>query len=595
MCGIVGSCYPDGRVPRRSEIEKMLQTINHRGPDDKGFYFDDNIFLGHRRLSIIDLDTGNQPMQYGDGNLTIVYNGEIYNFNDLKSQLIKKNYKFKTQSDTEVILAAYCEWGEDCVKKFNGEWSFAIWNKSNQSLFLSRDRYGIKPLYYSIFQQTFFFSSEIKTFSSIKNFDIDYEVLNETFVFGPKPGGKCFLKGVCELEPGYNLFITRGGNVSKRKYYSLYETLQFQDRQPDLGKIKELIIDSICKRLISDVPVGTLNSGGLDSSLISSIASKEFTRQLHTFNAAPEYYKSKKQRGDESEYAHIISDYIDSNHQVIRYNPEDVLSSVPEYSYYNDGLLFHSNTIPMGMMFDIIKNKFGIKVILSGEGADEVFRGYSVNKFASIFNNLPFPSLAEKFLSYKYGDLFQSINSEIELDIFARLAISKNAPINISRSQMLLNEQVNISEDRLNLLKRMETLPPVNRMIYYEQKCYLSGLLRRADSCSMRWGVETRVPFLDHRLVGELNRISFQSKSGMFESNIKKLLKLIAKDYLPNEIINRKKYGFSTSINDVPTNKLPKYLDNSKFTHSDHKLSGTEVFFLKNYISILESFGKRVT
>lgn len=595
MCGILGSLRFKNHSTRLLSLEELSESINHRGPDQVGFFKESNIELGHRRLSIIDLDSGNQPMKYDNDNFIIVYNGEIYNFIELKSQLIRKNHQFKTLSDTEIILAAYSEWGEDCVKKFNGEWSFAVWDKSKQSLFLSRDRYGIKPLYFSVVDGMFFFSSEIKTFSLIKKYDIDYKVLDELFVFGPKHGGQCFLKGVHELEPGYNLTVSIDGAISKSKYYSLHDTLIVQETECDIEEIKELLIDSICKRLVSDVPLGTLNSGGLDSSLISSIASSKLTEKLHTFNAAPEKYKSIEQRGDESKYAHLISDYINSNHQVVRYNPDDVFSGIAEYSYYNDGILFHSNTIPMGMMFDRIKNNFGIKVILSGEGADEVFRGYSVNKLANIFKNIPLPSLIEKVLSYRFGDQFQIINSEIELDIFSRLAISKNAPMNISRSQKLLNKKVKMSEDRLNLLKRMKTLPPANRLIYYEQKCYLSGLLRRADSCSMRWGVETRVPFLDHRLVGKLNRLSFQNKSGILEKSVKKILKLIASNYLPSEIINRKKYGFSTSINEVNSNKLLRYLDGTKFSDNNFKLSSAEIFFLKNYISVVKSFGQQIS
>ena len=311
MCGIVGCFDTKGGKFPLSRLKELTDTISHRGPDSEGHFVDEGIALGHRRLTIIDLKTGDQPMYYRGQNSVVVFNGEIYNYLELKADLIKKNYSFKTESDTEVILAAYEEWGPTCVERFNGEWAFALWDSKENLLFISRDRYGIKPLYYSLYKDKFYFSSEIKTFKSLFQIDIDYQNLGETLVFGPKCGGRTFIKGVEELHPGNNLLIGKNKKLINYEYYSLEDTLLSIGNEPDIAEIERILIDSVKKRMIADVPLGTLNSGGIDSTLIMYLGlSKKYDLSHHTIYISRDYKSNVKEITDNSKISDDPSFYL---------------------------------------------------------------------------------------------------------------------------------------------------------------------------------------------------------------------------------------------------------------------------------------------
>lgn len=592
MCGIAGILnFDDSNLINENTLRKITHSIAHRGPDEEGFFIEKNIGLGHRRLSIIDLSTGNQPMYTNDKNVIIVFNGEIYNYQELRKELKVFGYSFRTESDTEVILNSYLHWGLEFQTKLNGEWAFGIYDKAKKLLLLSRDRYGIKPLYYFINEESIVFSSEIKSFKYVCNMNINIAQLWDIMVFGPKPGGETFVKDIHELHPGDYLLVS-DSICKKESYYDLKSTLMRNNQSYDLELIESLLVDSVEKRLMSDVSIGTINSGGLDSSLISTISNAKLKSTLHTFSVAPTKLNGKVLHGDESGFAEFLAEEIGSEHSTIRYSWKNLLSEVKDCLYYNDSPLFHSNSIPMSFMFNKIKNKYGVTVILGGEGADEVFRGYSVNKLTAYYY------LAKKFyLDKSFINLMENRKRKIKMvsDYFpsvsfpGQLSIAQNMQLDPKSVNKFLSYQGSPSEDRLNIISQMVELGEENQMIFYDQSCYLTGLLQRVDRMAMRWGVEARVPFLDHRIVNYLNGIKPSSKYGIFEQDLKKILKKISRGYIAKKIIERKKYGFASPLFEFKSDLVeqigalnPKYLKNLP-----SEASAQDIFIYYNYLLLL--------
>jgi asparagine synthase (glutamine-hydrolysing) len=590
MCGITGIFNFDKQKPVDLPLlEYLSSSIKHRGPDANGKFVKDNIGLAHRRLSIIDLTNGSQPMNDIQNQINIVFNGEIYNYKDLRDELEKLGYKFRTESDTEVIIYSFKHWGVNCFGRLNGEWAIAIWDEKTKKLTVCRDRYGIKPLYFSYDENQFLFSSEIKSFYELPTISVDKYMMWDQLVFGPIDGGKTFLKNVEVLMPGHYLEIDVKG-VNQGEYYRLEDSLRESSFTPDYDEIDYLLADSVERRLMSDVKLATINSGGLDSSLISSIAKQKLSGKLYTFSTAPEMENGLKLHGDESEYADFLGEFIGSNHNTIRYSRDSFIDEIEAAVYFNDSLLYHSNSIPLSRMFNSIKNDFGVTVALGGEGADEVFRGYSVNVFSGLARKSRIYYLDKAFsqlLKYKYPKI--SLVAELipDISIFASLSVAQNMFLNPNVADKLLGIKGHISEDRLLLIERMKQLPLENQTIYYEQKCYLYGLLQRADRMAMRWGLETRVPFLDHRLVNKLNGIHPIKKSGLTDRNLKKILKSIGKKYVPESIVSRKKFGFASPLAAYSNNILTQ-IDKSIIEDIPHnKLSPQDVFIIYNYQNLI--------
>ena len=329
MCGIAGYINLNSKhIIDKELINSLKDTIKHRGPDADEVYLFENIALAHTRLSIIDLETGSQPMYSYNKQCVLVFNGEIYNHIELRSELETCGHKFLTSSDTEVILNSYLEWGVNCFNRFNGEWAFALWDTKKKTLLLSRDRYGIKPLYYKLNKdESLTFSSEIKSFKVVGDFEIDKKILWDLLVFGPKPGGKTHIKGINELHPGNYIIISKD-KIKIDEYYKLENSLEKSDRIADIELIQEILKDSIKKRLMADVKVGTINSGGLDSSLVSKIANDYLDKDLFTFSVAPKMNGKEVLSGDESNFARILSDQIKSKHSTIRYSLNSFISQI---------------------------------------------------------------------------------------------------------------------------------------------------------------------------------------------------------------------------------------------------------------------------
>lgn len=595
MCGISGYINFNEKHPIDASITELLKnSIKHRGPDDNGVFISNNVGLVHTRLSIIDLKTGEQPMNSYNDQCTIVFNGEIYNFLDLRQELIQCGHEFKTMSDTEVILNSYLEWGVDCFNKFNGEWAIALWDQKQKSLLLSRDRYGIKPFYYKKTNESLIFSSELKSFNALGDVEIDKEELWDLLVYGPKPGGKTFVKGVNELLPGHFISVKKDA-VTVEEYYSLEDTLKSTKVSPNFDYLEELMIDSVKVRLMSDVSLGTINSGGLDSSLVSKIAKDHLPDDLFTFSVAPNRVNNVVLPGDESKYAQLLADQIKSTHKTIRYSQDLFFEELKKCLFFNDGPLFHSNSIPLSHMFKVIRKENDIRVLLGGEGADEVFRGYSFNRIANIysrFRSFGLGFLFKKLMRSKYPRLKKISRSFSHLSFYAQLAMDRSMFMDPEDANKLLGIQGSMSDDRLLILEKMQKLPAENQLIYYEQKCYLTGLLQRVDRMSMRWGVEARVPFLDHRLVNYINSISPKYKSGFTEKKVKKMLKKIAASHIEPTIINRKKYGFSSPLDKYKQEMGAKMQTNFKeeMTLDLKGLSSQDTFLVYNYLLMKQQY-----
>lgn len=588
MCGITGIYnYHKNNEVNTQLLKEVTQLIAHRGPDEDGYFTKDNIGLGHKRLSIIDVADGKQPMFSHDNNYIITYNGEIYNYLEVREELIQHGFHFSTNSDTEVILNSYIHWGKDCLLKFNGMWSFAIWNGANQELFVARDRLGIKPLYYINNKDLFAFASEIKAFKPLMNFEINNIELWDMLVFGPKYGGKTHIKNVIELSPGSCMIVNENG-LRIDRYFKIEETFDNVVENVDYENLEFLIEDSIKKRLLSEVPLGTLNSGGLDSSLISFYASNHFPDTLKTFSIAPFSKNGQILDGDESMFAEKIAKSINSNHLTIRYSDNDFFDLLDSSIYFNDGLLFHSNSIPMSIMFEKIKNQHHTTVLLGGEGADEIFRGYTINQLYLFYKLSKKSFLTEKlfrnYLKKKYPKLASS-KVLSKYPFVLKLILLNKSQFTESIASTLLDFEGNLSEDRLRLLEISGRLSESNQMILYDQTCYLSGLLQRVDRMSMRWGIEVRVPFLDHRIVECLNQIPLSAKVGFKEKSVKKLLKRVAKNKIPNEIVFRQKYGFSSPLN-VYKPQFVSILNNEAPREIYNNMSDQEIFLFYNLLKM---------
>lgn len=585
MCGIAGIYnYNIYNNVDQDSIRQLTKRIEHRGPDSTGYFINGNIALGHARLAIIDIENGVQPFYNEDKSLILVYNGEIYNYLELKSELVKLGCKFITDSDTEVVLKAYAIWGAKCLNKFNGMWSFAIWDERKRELFLSRDRMGIKPLYFIRNNDSFSFCSEIKGLLPETNMEIDRLELWDSLVMGPKHGGRTIYKNIIELYPGSYARITEN-RVSFNEYFKLEDTLGLERTKFSIETVENLLLDSIRIRLVSDVRLGTLNSGGLDSSLISSIASKISPNEIHTFSISPNLINNISQPGDESEFANLLSKYLNTSHNTIRYSQFELIDDLKESTFYNDSFLYHSNSVALGFLFRAIKNEYDTTVVLGGEGADEIFRGYSNNRVLNLYRVIKNIPVIEGYVRNKYFNKRRDLNWMVaDQPYIVGESIKRNTFLNSDIVAKLISVKPEITEDRHWLFEKMSSLPHYDQSIFYEQKTYLVGLLQRVDRMSMRMGVEARVPFLDYRLVNYMNSFHFSVKSGITHKSVKKILKKISYKYLPHEIIERRKQGFATPTRKYKDVFLKKISDDFNINDKQlEDLSPDSIYLLYNF------------
>jgi len=552
MCGIFGIIYTNNkRTVDRQLVIAATNLMQHRGPDDCGFYVVGNIGLGHRRLSIIDLESGHQPMANESDDIVLVYNGEIYNHHELREQLVKFGHIFKTNCDTEVIIHAYEQWGVESASKFNGMFAFGLWDKKAHNLWIVRDRLGIKPLYYFANADVFIFSSEIKPLlkTGLIHAELNEEVLDAYFTLGYVPGPQTIFKHIQKLKPGHFLTL-RSGQLQEKEYWDFASietsSLNFHDAQTQLN---DLLQDSINKRLMSDVPLGAFLSGGIDSSTVVALMSHFSEEPVNTFTVTYERHFGI----NEDHYAQMVAERFQTNHHLFQLTPDNFFSSIRTLLDFAEEPIVDPAAIALYHIARLARKQ--AIVILSGEGGDEIFAGYylyylmqwieNIRKLLphSILQMFPYFSKLTPGLKFqKYADwlalpienryqgisnhLTASIKKEFYTDDFYK-----------SRGSYL--EQIFSS-----YFARLDpNADSIKKMLYIDTKTWLvDDLLLKADKMTMAASVELRVPFLDYRIV-EFSA-SLKSNYKIVQKEGKYILKNLMKDRLPHQIISRRKMGF---------------------------------------------------
>ncbi len=586
MCGICGIVnYKKDADTTKQLLFKMRDIMQHRGPDGSGFYMDRQVALGHRRLSIIDLSGGSQPMTNEDSSVWIIYNGEIYNFQELRDDLISKGHQFKTRSDTEVLLHLYEEYQEGLVKHLNGMFAFAVWDKKSRKLLIVRDRLGVKPIYYMLDRETFIFASEIK--SILKYLpevpSINEPILAEYFSFRFPSGENTFFSGIKNLLPGHYLWW-ENGNIKINKYWDVEYESNDEEKSDAyyIDALDELLADAISLRLISDVPLGTFNSGGVDSSLISSYVAKMTDFGLNTFSVG---FDNKDY--DERKYAHIVAKQYHTSHHDLVIDMQEYMNLLPKIIWHHDEPLNHAHSIQIFKISQLAKEY--VTVVLTGEGSDELFAGYPR------YNLLAFSRLGSLMSIKLLVEAIAKILGNRKLRILSRFINYDKDESLVRNSEFVPLEYVsplfNNGYFKKTLDRRYEILNSVsnscsklNRLLYLEQKTYLVSLLNRQDKMSMAASIESRVPFLDYRLVEFSFKVPERLKMSHLENKI--IIKLLALKYLPRQIVFRKKSGFGVPISEWlrDAQGLRVYLDLVR-----EKDSITQTYFNPKLLSVIIS------
>ena len=583
MCGINGIYNHKSLKDVENKVKLMNSLTKHRGPDYSNIYLDSSVCIGHNRLSIIDLDSkSNQPFISADENLVLSYNGEIYNFLELKEEL-SKSYDFKTKSDTEVIIAAYSLWGIEMVYKFNGMFSFALWDKSKEELFLCRDRFGIKPLYYIEVNQSIIFSSSIKALKSFSHEElkIKEDDLLDFLQYGTVHQPNTILDKVKSVPRGS--FLMAGNQETKIfEYWNLFESNNSNKITSEpLKTVNKLLLESVEKRLISDVPYGIFLSGGIDSSILVAAASKVSTQKVNTFSIV-----FKEKGFDERKFSRQIASKYKTNHLELELNPEEILQQIEEPFKFMD----HPSVDGINTFFisKQVHNQ-GFKMALSGAGSDELFAGYPVFKEVFELENKKWLYSFPPQLRNIFGKLLQLRNKSLKSHkiaeilnlkllelpyfypifrkIFANNTIYKLCDIkNISTENYPFNWAFN-NLDTNNIGANYSLISKISAL---EIETYLQNvLLRDADQMGMANSLEIRVPFLDHNLVEYVLSLPNELKYPIYP---KKLLIDSTKGWIPDEIIHRKKMGFVLPWEKWMRNELSSFCEESLLNLEDFSI-----------------------
>lgn len=541
MCGIAG--FSDRNKAKNEIIKSMTDNLLHRGPDDYGFYIDDKIALGHRRLSIIDLKTGKQPIE--DDNFVIVFNGEIYNYLELKEEL-KGKYKFKTKSDTEVLLKGFEEWGIDVTKKLRGMFAFAIWDKKKHDLYLARDQWGIKPLYYYKNEKTFMFGSEIKAFLAHPDFKKEFngDILASYLCFNSVATDESFFKGVFKLKPGHYLKYSKG-NIEINRFYKLEFDETKQDEEELVKKIQDVMVDSVEHHKIADVEVGSFLSSGVDSSYVVSLL-----KPNKTFTAS---FESKYSKYDEIKYAKDLSDKLGIENKSYVITKEEYLEEFPKIMYYMDEPLADPSAI--ALYFVSKEASKYVKVVTSGEGADELFCGYGDYREEfdhAWYNKIPYfirHGISMLFSHYKFQEI-PGINflyrKGQKLENYF-IGVGKVFTDQEAKKIVKLPNQISTKEiTRPYYEEYKDESDTVKRQVIDFYFWLVNDFLTAVDRNTMIFSLEARTPFLDKEVFKVASSIPFNMKVN--KETTKVALRKAAKDVIPNSSYKKPKLGFPVPL-----------------------------------------------
>ncbi len=543
MCGFVG--YINKEKDKKDNIKKMADLIAHRGPDSEGYYTDENIALGFRRLSIIDLEGGSQPIYNKDNTKVIVFNGEIYNYQILREELKEKGYEFVTNTDTEVILHGYEEYSEKILDKLRGMFAFVIYDIKSKEIFAARDFYGIKPFYYAKMNNTFMFGSEIKSFLRHPDFkkELNLKMLEYYLTFQYSAGAETFFKNVYKLMPGHYLKY-KDGNLEIKKYYELkLEADENKTYEEWKKEIDEALQDTIQAHKISDVEVGSFLSSGVDSSFIaaSSKVDKTFTVG---FDNGKKY--------NEISYAKELSEEIKTQNINRIISKEDYFKSLKNIAYYMDEPLADPSAIALYFVANVASQN--VKVSLSGEGADEIFGGYNIYNEPFVwpwYYKIPYPvrfvigKLAGIFPSHRGLNFLVRRGKKLEDRYVGNAFIFDNKEIN--KLLAFKRETTSFKDLTQEYYDKVKDKDDVTKMQYIDFNFWLIGdILLKADKMSMANSLEVRVPFLDRPLIDKACKIPTKYKVDKYKT--KKLFRDIAHETLPQKVSDKKKLGFPVPI-----------------------------------------------
>jgi len=578
MCGIAGFKTDRDFNPLRESLPEATSSLSHRGPNDSGLFFDEThgVGLGHRRLSVIDLSkAGRQPMASEDGRVRIVYNGEVYNFREIRKTLKGLGYTFRTHTDTEVVLTAYRQWGIDCLKRFTGMFSLGLWDETEGCLFLARDRMGIKPLFYYHESETLFFASELKALMGLPMFprDLDYDAIPLFLHYQYIPAPRTVFKNTFKLLPGHFARFRKGSLVVK-PYWTLPDpkgsaSMPFQREEDALEELDRLLTNSVSDRLISDVPLGGLLSGGIDSSIVAALMQKVSNAPVKTFSIG-----FNEPGFNEAPWAAKVAEHLKTDHTAFYVTPRDALSVIPQLPEIYDEPFADSSAVPTFLVSKLARSR--VTVALSGDGGDEQFAGYvrywSTRTMAGAFQRFPewfrnFMGCAleripvswiercympwRKFLPQRlnvanFPDKWKKL---VELSQGGDIQSLYRMTIQLWPKEMLpaLLQRELVTSQFEEAFRETEGWPVLSRLMRTDQKTYLpDAMLTKVDRASMAVSLEVRVPLLDHRVVEFTSflpdHLKYQKGEGKY------LLRRLLSRYVPQTLFERPKMGFGVPI-----------------------------------------------
>ncbi|MBL3591368.1 MAG: asparagine synthase (glutamine-hydrolyzing) [gamma proteobacterium endosymbiont of Lamellibrachia anaximandri] len=568
MCGIAGIAgnWANGEGGL-GPVRRMISQITHRGPDDEGYFSDFGICLGHARLSIIDLDSGHQPIANEDKSIHVVFNGEIFNYIELRSDLIKSGHHFSTHSDTEVIVHLYEDYGDDFVRLLNGQFSIALWDANKQKLLLVRDRVGIVPLFYTRFNNSLIFASEIKAIIPVLNSSpsINVHALDQIMTFWNSVGQETIFEGIYELEPG-NMMVFQGGDMTIFQYWEWeFSDAHYGESDHNLaGQLEDLLDDATRIRLRADVPVGAYLSGGLDSSVLTALVHRYKKDNLRTFSIG---FDDKS--FDESDYQKEMIEHLGSDHSHLSCTYRDISDSFLQSLWNIEAPILRTAPVPMGLLSGMVREQ-GYKVVLTGEGADEVFGGYDIfkeTKIRQFWAKNPDSSFRAALLKklYPYLNISQP-QALVYLKSFFGAGLDDPSSLFFShiprwlttaKTKAFFSEDINaqLSKSAVDSMSErfapaMSNMDAFQKAQFIESRMLMPGYLlsSQGDRMLMKNSVEGRFPFLDHRVIEFANGMHPTKKMKVL--NEKYLLKFAMRKHVPEKIINRFKQPYRAP--DIP-------------------------------------------
>ena len=610
MCGIVGLINKNKQPVNVSLLSQMAAAIHHRGPDDEGHFIDNNVGFYHKRLSIIDLKTGHQPMTFK--NHTIVFNGEIYNYKELKIELQSKGHKFQTTSDTEVILKMYEEYGENCVNQLNGMFAFIIYDKNENKLFVARDHFGIKPLYFHNDESYLIFGSEIKAILQHPNIDAipNYNAVNQYLTFQYVIGNETLFKNIYKLLPGHQMSINLNSmDIKISKYWEpSFRVDNHHTEEYFIHELKHLLNDTINIQLRSDVPVGSYLSGGMDSSIVTILASKLLNGNFKSFTGA----FREGQEFDETRYAREVAESSSSELFEIYPTEDEFINLLPKLIYHLDEPAAGPGLFPQYMVSKLAAQN--VKVVLGGQGGDEIFGGYAryvvayleqaikgaiyesneegehIVSLNTILPNLPhlhnyMPMLKEFMKTNAFGEMDER---------YFRLIDRRNGSNELFTDDFISTYN---KEEILNQFKKLFNDPDTksfyNKMTHFDMTSSLPALLQVEDRVSMAVSIESRVPLLDRRIA---DLIASMPASMKFKgAEMKYILKRATSDILPQSILERKdKMGFPVPLHIWAKNKAAGFFEDVLLSSTSQTRGIFNTENIRNLIHNERAFGRKL-